>query len=143
MERSPVMRSRLPDIFEPEALGDRTRQMPSLSLVLASNLDVERALGVDSPAAQYSRRRIASFSTQSAVSGTSTVCSQSNSVYCSDFAQSDEFLLLKDDCYDYPTDQPHAAPARAKWRHRRRRRSSSPSRLRSMVNTLLGARVKN
>ncbi|KAJ1736286.1 hypothetical protein LPJ61_000070 [Coemansia biformis] len=139
MDRSTDICSRLPDIFEPDVYSGSAGQMASLNMLLAADIDIERMLPGDSPAARYSRRRIASCSAHSQAG--STVCSEDD-VYIGAFTQSEEFLLLKDDCYDYPTAQLAATDSTGHtWRHRRRR--SSAGKLRTMVSSIFRSKSNN
>ncbi|KAJ2798288.1 hypothetical protein H4R21_003991 [Coemansia helicoidea] len=128
MDRALYTSSGLPDIFEPDTYNGGARQMASLNMLLATDFDIERIHASDSPIARYSRRRIASCS---ASSQTSTVCSDDGE-YVSAFAQSEEFLLLKDDCRQYPADKPPTTTSAGRmWRR------SSAGKLRTMLSGIL------
>ncbi|KAJ1831822.1 hypothetical protein IWW55_003504 [Coemansia sp. RSA 2706] len=131
MDSSTNVRSRLPDIFEPDVYNRKTTPL-SLNVLFMADFNVEQALESDSPAARYNRRRVASCSAYSKPD-TSTVCSQ-HVMSDSDFSRSEEFLLLSDDCYDYPTSG-RAATISAGGFGRLRRRGSSLGKLKTMVST--------
>ncbi|KAJ2691444.1 hypothetical protein H4R19_006368 [Coemansia spiralis] len=135
MDNASLTTCRLPDIFEPDMHNGAASQMASLNLLLATDFDLARIHADDSPVARYSRRRIASCS---AGSHTSTACSDDGE-YVSAFAQSEEFLLLKDDCYSFPTDQPPATTSAGRtWRRRR----PSAGKLRTMVSGIFNKATK-
>ncbi|KAJ2140119.1 hypothetical protein IW136_002735 [Coemansia sp. RSA 678] len=131
MDHSLNVCSRLPDIFEPDVYNNRTEPL-SLNVLFMGNFNIEQVLEPDSPAARYNRRRIASYSAHSKLDTISTVCSQ-QVMSDSDFSQSEEFLLLKDDCYDYPVSE-HAATISAGGSGRLRRRGSSLGKLKTMMS---------
>ncbi|KAJ2808491.1 hypothetical protein H4R20_000855 [Coemansia guatemalensis] len=130
--------SKLPDIFEPD---ECSTQMMSLNVLFTGDFNVERMLETDSPAARYSRRRIASCSRYSGIDTSSTVCSQPI-MSDSDFSQSEEFLLLNDECYDYPTHQPVGTFSVRRIRRHRMRRSSM-GKLKTMVSGIFTNRSKS
>ncbi|KAJ2613509.1 hypothetical protein H4S08_002170 [Coemansia sp. RSA 1365] len=128
---------RLPDIFEPD---EHSNQMMSLNVLFTDNFNVERILNTNSPAARYSRRRIASCSRYSGMDTSSTVCSHPI-MSDSEFSQSEDFLLLNDECYDYPTQQPAGKFSVRRIRRRRMQRSSM-DKLKNMVSGIFTNRTK-
>ncbi|KAJ2852644.1 hypothetical protein IWW36_000001 [Coemansia brasiliensis] len=141
MDRSTTisnLSSGLPDIFEPDVYNKQSTPL-SLNVLFMDNINIEQALEPDSPVARYNRRRVASCSTYSKISATSTVCSQ-QIMSESEFSLSEEFLILKDDCYDYPVSE-YAATISAGGVGRHRRRGSSLGRLKTMVSTLFKAKA--
>ncbi|KAJ2163174.1 hypothetical protein GGF46_000103 [Coemansia sp. RSA 552] len=133
VDRTPSTYGRLPDIFEPDEYSSPAHQVTSLNVLFTGVLDVERMLEPDSPAARYNRRRVASCSAFSGSGSDRTACSSHHVMSDTDFSQSEEFLLLKDECYDYPTYQHAATISAGRTRHCQRRKSSI-SRLKNMVS---------